>query len=71
MAVSKKLTLSADGATATVADATIGDIFTTVISSNEAVTGMYGLAQRALLFVGGMATQNVRRGHGINPFGSV
>lgn len=66
--MSKKVTLSADGATATVAEATIGDIFTTALSTDSALTGMYGLTQRAALFVAGMATQNVRLGRGINPF---
>lgn len=66
--MSKKVTLSADGATATVAEATIGDIFTTVFSTDSAVTGAYGLVQRAGLFVGGMAAQNYRLGNGINPF---
>lgn len=65
---SKKVTLSADGATATVAEPSIGDIFTTALSTDSAVTGAYGLTQRALLFVAGMATQNVRMGRGINPF---
>jgi len=66
--MSKKITLSADETTATVAAATVGDIFTTVLSTDSAVTGMYGLAQRAGLFIGGMALQNVRNGNGINPF---
>jgi len=66
--MSKKITLSADETTATVAEATVGDIFTTVLSTDSAVTGMYGLAQRAGLFTGGMALQNVRNGNGINPF---
>jgi hypothetical protein len=66
--VSKKMTLSADGATATVADATIGDIVTTVYSTSEAVTGAYKIAQEGLLFVGGMALQNYRMGFGLNPF---
>lgn len=70
MADSKKVTLSADGTTATVADATIGDIFSTVISSSESVTGIYGLAQKAALVVGGMAIQNMRLGQGFNPFKS-
>lgn len=68
MAVSKKLTLSADGATAAVADATLGDIFTTAISTTETVTGMYGLAQKIGLIVAGMSIQNHRRGGGLNPF---
>jgi hypothetical protein len=65
---SKKLTLSADGATAAVADATISDIFSTLISSDECVTGAYGFAQKAGLVVGGMAYQNQRLGRGLNPF---
>jgi hypothetical protein len=63
----KKVILSADGATATVADATISDIFTTLISSNEAVTGTYGLFQRGALFVGGMAVQSKRKSGTWNP----
>lgn len=66
--MSKLLTLSADETTATVADATIGDIFTTVIDQNKSVTGLYGLAQRAGLVVVGMAAQNMRVGNGWNPF---
>jgi len=64
---SKKIVLAADGLTATVADATIGDILTTAISTSEAVTGAYGLVQKGLLFVGGMAVQNNRLGRGWNP----
>lgn len=65
---SKKVTLSADGTTATVAAATVGDIFTTLLSADSAVTGMYGLTQRAGLFVAGMALQNKRVGGSLNPF---
>lgn len=64
----KKITLSADGESATVANATIGDTVTTIFSMNSAVTGVSGLIQRAGLFVGGMVTQNVRLGQGWNPF---
>lgn len=60
MAESKKITLSADGTTATVAAATATDILTTVVSTDSAVTGLYGLAQKAGLFLGGMAVQNNR-----------
>lgn len=69
MTASKKVTLSADGLTATVADAVAMDILTTAISTNESVTGVYALAQKAALFVGGMAFQNKRVGGSINPFG--
>lgn len=68
--MSKKVTLNAAGDAATVAEATIGDIFSTMISTDSAVTGVYGLGQRAALFVGGMAVQNMRLGRGVNPFAS-
>lgn len=66
--MSKKITLSADGETATVADAKLGDILTTAVSTDSAVTGMYGLLQRAGLFVGGMAVNSFRLRGSINPF---
>lgn len=66
--MSKKVTLSADGTTATVADATFGDILTTAVSTDSAVTGMYGLVQRGAFLLTGMVVQNVRLGNGINPF---
>lgn len=54
-------------ATATVVDAKIMDILTTAISTDSAVTGTYGLLQKAALFVGGMAVQNKRRVGTFNP----
>lgn len=68
MAESKKITLSADGATATVAAATVGDIVTTVIDGDTAVTGMYGFIQKAGLVLAGMAMQNNRVKGSWNPF---
>lgn len=65
--MSKKIVLSADGATATVANATISDIFTTAISTDTAVLGTYGLVQRGLLLVGGMAIQSKRKLGTFNP----
>jgi hypothetical protein len=65
---SKKIVLSADETTATVADATMGDIVSTLFASGEAVTGAYGYIQSATLFVAGMAVQNNRLGRGLNPF---
>lgn len=67
--MSKKITLSADGNTATVGNASISDIFTTAFSGDACVTGTYGFLQKGLLFVGGMATQNYRLGRGWNPLG--
>lgn len=65
---SKKVTLDAAGTAATVADATLTDVFTTVVSTDSTVTGVYGLLQKAGLFVAGMALQNNRLGQGLNPF---
>lgn len=66
--MSKKVTLAADGASATLADATIGDIFTTIISQDSAVTGLYGLGQRAGLVIAGMAVNSFRLRGTPNPF---
>lgn len=65
--MSKKITLSADEATATVADATIGDAFSTLFSTDSAVTGMYGLAQKAALVVSGMTINSYRLRGSFNP----
>lgn len=67
MANSKKIIQNeaADGTvTFTSSDATIGDIFTTLVSTNESVNGFYGLAQRGLLLVGGMVGQSALSGGG-------
>lgn len=63
----KKIVLAADRATATVADASISDILTTVISTDSAVTGTYGLVQKGLLLVGGMMIQSKRKLGTFNP----
>jgi hypothetical protein len=68
MATSKLLTLNAAGDAATVADATIADMFTSIIDPNKSLTGLYSIAQSGLLFVGGMAFQSYRKGDGLNPF---
>lgn len=65
--MSKKLILAADGATAFVADATVADIFTSVISTDTTVTGTYGLVQRGLLVVAGMSIQSKRKLGTFNP----
>jgi len=70
MAESKKLTLSADGLTATVAPATLGDIASTALSMESTLTGWYGLAQKAAIAVAAMAYQNNKLGQGLNPFKS-
>jgi len=56
--------------TATLADATFTDIFTTTISTTEAVTGIYGMIQKLGLVGLGMVVQNKRLGNGFNPFQS-
>jgi hypothetical protein len=60
MIASKLVTLNADGTAATVAAATMTDVLTTIISTNSAVTGVYGLVQKAGLFAGGMVFSNKR-----------
>lgn len=67
---SKKVKISADGATATVSTAVVADVVTTLISTDEAITGLYGLAQKAGLVVIGMGVQNMRLGRSLNPFKS-
>lgn len=66
MTVSKKIVLSADGATATVANAEIMDTVTTLFSTNEAVTGLLGLAQKVGLVLAGMAAQSYRKTGSLN-----
>lgn len=66
--MSKKVTLNAAGDAATVADAGLLDVVTTVFSTNEALTGTYALVQKAALFVGGMAVQSKRVNGSFNPF---
>lgn len=66
--MSKLIKLDAEGKAATVADATIGDIFTTIVSTDSAVTGIYGLGQRAALVVAGMAVNSFRLRGTPNPF---
>lgn len=57
---------AADGSVSyTSTNATIGDIFTTALKTNEAVMGLHGLGQRALLLAGGMAGQSVLSGQGL------
>lgn len=66
--MSKLLTLAADGATATVADADMMDIVTTALSSNKTLTGTYGLVQKLGLVGIGMSIQNYRKAGSLNPF---
>lgn len=61
MTVSQKVTVAeGSGGTITVTakPAEMLDIVTTAVSTDSALTGMYGLAQRAALVAIGMATQS-------------
>lgn len=61
MAQSQKVTVAVNASGQTVSttvDANAADILLTALSADSAVTGMYGLAQRACFFVGGMAVQS-------------
>lgn len=68
--MSKLLTIDAAEAAVVISVPTISDIFTTVASTTQVLTGAYGLAQRAGLVVAGMTVQNVRNGNGWNVFKS-
>lgn len=54
-------------AAAVVSEAKVMDIFTTALSTDSAVTGTYGLIQKAGLFALGMAAQNKRKLGSWNP----
>lgn len=67
---SQKVTVvkGADGKyTATCEDAEFADLFTTILSSDQTLTGSYGFGQKAIMFVGGMMTQEYRRSGRLNP----
>lgn len=69
MAVSKFVQVDAAGAViaASTRDATLSDIFTTAISSDSAITGPYGLMQKAGLVVTGMSINAKRLRGSWNP----
>lgn len=58
---------STNPASATVTEAKMMDIFTTALSTDSAVTGTYGLIQKAGLFVAGMSVQSKRKTGSFNP----
>lgn len=70
MAVSQKVTVvdGAEGAapTVTTKDAELLDIVTTAMSTESAVTGTYGLIQRAGLVLGGMSLQSYIKNNTFN-----
>lgn len=63
--MSKKVTVSGD--TATVVEAKLMDVVTTLISADQALTGTYGFLQKGLLVGGGMVFQEYRRSGSLNP----
>lgn len=52
----------------TAQEAGIFDIVSTLISTDKAVTGVYGFVQKAALFLGGMSLQSYRKNDTWNPF---
>lgn len=64
---SKKLTLNADNSV-TVTDPTLVDVATSLIDTNVALTGAYGLMQKGLVALAGASVQNYRLTGSLNPF---
>jgi len=69
MVSSKLVTLSADGTTATVADATVGDTLSTIFSTDSAVTGLYGIGQKLAIGFAGVLYGNYRHSQSLFNFG--
>lgn len=65
--MSKVLTLNSEGTAATVAEAKVGDIFTTIVDTDKALTGAYGLIQKAGLVGAGMMVNSYRLRGSFNP----
>lgn len=65
----KKIVLSADGATATVTEAKISDAFTTLIDSDEAVTGVEKYLQLGAVGLGTALFMNKRHTGSYTNFG--
>lgn len=66
---SKLVTLNAAGDAATVADATTGDIVTSLLTTNSAITGVYGMVQKLGLIAGGAMIANKRHSESFTNFG--
>lgn len=65
--MSKKITLSVDGATATVTEAKLGDIVGTMVSSDVKLTGGYGFLQSLAWVALGAVAESKKRGGGFLP----
>lgn len=71
MAIKSQVVTVVEGSTpgtavASTVDATLIDTVSTIVSTNSALTGMYGLLQRGGLFVAGMATQSKLKTNSFN-----
>lgn len=67
---SRTLTLATNANTGEVtiasqAEATVGDIFTTAVSTDKVVTGTYGLLQRAAIFEAGAIAGGMSAGRSL------
>lgn len=65
--MSSLVTVTTEGVAATAVPAVASNILGTLVSSTEAVTGMYGFVQKALIFGAGMSYQNHRVRGSWNP----
>lgn len=64
--MSKKIIVDAAGVP-TASDAKLSDVFTTVLSSDTALTGTYGLTQKVLLVGAGMSIEAKMRADTFKP----
>lgn len=67
--MSKKIVLNAGGNAATVSEATLTDMVTTLFSPDSAVTGLYKYGQLALVGAAGMMYGNKRHSGSFLNFG--
>jgi len=69
MTVSQKVTVVEDGkgaVTVTAKPAELIDVVTTVVSTDSALTGVYGFGQKAALVVAGMSIQSKLKTNSFN-----
>lgn len=65
--MSKLMTLSEDGKSATVTDATLGDLLGSLLSTDKAVTGVYGWVRNLILVLLGMSAESWLRAETFKP----
>lgn len=68
--MSKKLTINAAEDAVTIETATVGDMLTTLISTDTVLTGTYGLVQKLGLLGGGMVISNKMHSNEFFNFGT-